>query len=311
MSSQTTTIVPNAVYDALRQTAMGGPQDYLHRISSHSISFHNLVQALLKYFPGYHARDQLVTLVKTACSITYLLSLVLNKLEVNGSMLTNDYEMMRIQIERALNGDRLSRTLSEAVAFVNELRTESYYDTTRTSSSCPVTCTLPGALESCFDKIGIFQTNIASFARGLKLSSDPVQVVERILSLPGFTFILSGSDVLLRITQLDRDYHSMSELERRGEANMWSVCLFARGIAKVASKTSQPNNGSDLAQILVRSILRYKRTGYWENPNEVVETLNHLTPDRYRGWDRGLPSGFSSDSVHYSVQSLYAHLANQ
>ncbi|KAL0060920.1 hypothetical protein AAF712_012254, partial [Marasmius tenuissimus] len=234
-SPNTTPNVHNTVYEALRRTATGGSQDYLHRISSLSITLYNTAQALLNSFPRYHARGQLITLVETACSTTYLLSLVFNKPEVTSAMLTNDYEMMRIQIERALHGDRLSRTLSEAVAFVNELRTEGYYDTTRTSS-CPVTCSLPGTLESCFDKISTFQSKIASFARGLKLSSDPVQIVESISSLPGFTFILSGNNVLLRIAQLDQDYRSMHELARSSEVHVWNVCLYARGISQVASQ---------------------------------------------------------------------------
>ncbi|KAJ8081478.1 hypothetical protein PM082_007323 [Marasmius tenuissimus] len=304
------TIVLNTIHEALQRTATGESKEYLHTISSLSISFHNTAKALLSYFPRFHAKDQLITLVETVCSTTYLLRLVLNKPEVTSAKLTNGYEMMNTQISRALHGDRLSRTLSEAVAFVNELRAEGYYDKTRTSS-CLVTCNLPGTLDSCVDKIGIFQSKIASFVWGLKLSSDPVQIVESISSLPGFTFILSGNNVLLWIAQLVQNYRSMHELARSSEVHMWNVCLYARGISQVASQMTHSNNGNDLAQTLVRSILRYKRIGNWENHDEIVRTSNGLAPQHYPGWHRGLPSGFSPESVLHSVQSLRAYLANQ
>ena len=57
------------------------------------------------------------------------------------------------------------------------------------------------------------------------------------MNMPGFAFVLSGSQFLPRLVEYEQDFLSMGELRSHG-GDLWSVCLYARGISQATQSTT-------------------------------------------------------------------------
>ncbi|KAL0569925.1 hypothetical protein V5O48_012036 [Marasmius crinis-equi] len=225
-----------------------------------SVDLDRKVTALVANRPDYHAKTQLVDLARAACKTVFLLYFVCSPGDV----------FLNIQVRHTLEGENMAKVLDDILSFVNEVSTR-LGDQPR---GTPCVCSMPGQFETCEQIIRTLHSMIGGVVQSFKLGSATLdQVVNNVLYLSGFTFLLSKNNTVERFAEASRFFPDLDQIRRSGTEdvkNLWTICLYAQDVYRAAQRNLHWRDGV----ATIRSVVVWALQYYYDQSPQNAAKLN-------------------------------------